>query len=216
MKSALLVAGGWAPHQPRECLAVFVPALEAAGYSVDLVDTLDVYADAPRLARTRLIVQCWTMGQLTDAQERGLLAAVRGGVGLAGWHGGLADSFRGRPDYGFMVGGTWVAHPGNVRDYTVTIADRDDPITAGLADFAVRSEQYYLHVDPVNRVLATTTFDGTGAPWTAGCVMPVVWTRPWGAGRVFYCAIGHTVQDFAVPEVREIVRRGLLWAGADR
>ena len=143
------------------------------------------------------------------AESRG---AVASGVGIAGWQGGMADSFRQSVDYQFMVGGQWVAHPGNIIDYTVNITNHDDPITAGLDDFSMHSEQYYLHVDPSNEVLATTTFDGTYAPWIAGTVMPVVWKRRWGAGKVSYCSLGHVASDFGVPEAREIVRRGMLWA----
>jgi hypothetical protein len=111
-----------------------------------------------------------------------------------------------------MVGGQWVAHPGDIIDYSVHIERPEDPIMTGLSDFRVRSEQYYLHVDPSNEVLATTTFSGEHVPWIAGTVMPVVWKRRWGAGRVFYCSIGHKVDDFQVPEARTIVERGMLWA----
>jgi type 1 glutamine amidotransferase len=124
----------------------------------------------------------------------------------------MGDAFRDNPAYQFMVGGQWVAHPGGVIDYEVNIAAPADPIVAGLADFRMHSEQYYLHVDPGNEVLATTTFSGEHAPWIAGTVMPVAWKRRYGAGRVFYCSLGHKAADFDVPEAREIVRRGLVWA----
>jgi uncharacterized protein len=213
MKSALFVWGGWEGHEPRQSVEVFAPLVEAAGYQVEIADTLDVYLDRDRLHSLDLIVQCWTMGTITPEQERGLLNAIASGVGFAGWHGGTADSFRNSPDYQFMVGGQWVAHPGNVIDYRVNITDRQDPITAGLQDFDMHSEQYYLHVDPSNQVLATTTFGGEHVEWIAGTVIPVVWKRRWGAGRVFYCSLGHVASDFEVPEAREIIRRGLLWAG---
>jgi len=212
MPSALFVWGGWEGHEPRQCVAIFAPLLEAAGFAVEISHTLDVYLDAGRLSGHDLIVQCMTMSTLAPEQERGLLAAVAGGVGFGGWHGGMADAFRANPNYQFMCGGQWVAHPGDVRDYVVNIADPADPISAGLSDFAMRSEQYYMHVDPGNSVLATTTFDGAAAPWIAGTVMPVVWKRQWGRGRVFFCSLGHQARDFDVPEARELVRRGLLWA----
>ncbi len=212
MKSALFVWGGWDGHQPRETTDVFAAVLRNEGYRVELSDTLDTYLDHDKLAALDLIVPVWTMGTITTEQERGLLAAVQGGVGIAGWHGGMGDSFRANPDYQFMVGGQWVAHPGGIIDYEVNITDHADPITAGIADFKMHSEQYYMHVDPSNQVLATTTFSGDHAPWIAGCVMPVVWKRRWGQGRVFYCSLGHVAHDFDVPEVREIVRRGMLWA----
>ena len=152
--------------------------------------------------------------RITPDQERGLLGAVRAGTGLAGWHGGMADAFRANPAYQFLVGGQWVAHPGDVFTHAVDIVAGDHPITRGLGRFTMRSEQYYLHVDPSNEVLATTTFDGRhgDAPWIAGCVMPVAWTRSYGAGRVAYCALGHKDTDFDVPEAREMTHRGLRWA----
>jgi type 1 glutamine amidotransferase len=195
------------------CGELFAGLLEAAGLDVELVQTLDVYLDADKLGGLSLIVPMWTMGTITPEQERGLLAAIEGGVGVGGWHGGMADSFRNNTNYQFMVGGQWVAHPGNIIDYRVEIVRQDDPITAGLSGFAMHSEQYYLHVDPSNEVLATTTFSGEHAPWIDGTVMPVVWKRRYGRGRVFYCSLGHRRIDFDVPEAREIVRRGLLWAG---
>jgi len=212
MQNALMVWGGWEGHEPRAAVDVFAPLLEAQGFSVTVSDTLDAYLDEARMRTLALIVQCWTMGTITDAQEQGLLTAVAAGTGLAGWHGGLCDAFRNNPTYQWMTGGQWVAHPGNVLDYTVNITVKSDPITAGIDDFQMHSEQYYLHVDPSNEVLATTTFGGVEAPWTAGCVMPVVWKRYWGQGRVFYSSLGHVAADFDVSPCREIMRRGMLWA----
>jgi type 1 glutamine amidotransferase len=159
-----------------------------------------------------LIVPVWTMGTITNEQEKGLLDAVMSGIGIAGWHGGMGDSFRNNVEYQFMVGGQWVAHPGGVIDYEVNITKRDDPIVAGLDDFAMHSEQYYVHVDPANEVLATTTFNGDHAYWIDGSVVPVVWKRRYGKARVFYSSLGHVAKDFDVPEALEIVKRGLLWA----
>ena len=211
-KRALFVWGGWDGHEPEKGVAVFKPLLEAAGYEVEVSDTLDAYLDAERLRGLSLIVPVWTMGKITREQEQGLLAAVRGGVGIAGWHGCMCDSFRDNPEYQWMTGGQWVAHPGNIYEYEVKIVKRDDPIVAGLNDFRMVSEQYYMHVDPSNEVLATTTFNGQHAEWIDGVVMPVVWKRRFGQGRVFYSSLGHVAKDFDVPEAREIQRRGMLWA----
>jgi len=212
MKTALFVWGGWDGHEPKQCVDIFAPLVRQAGYTVDISDTLDTYLDINRLKSYDLIVQVWTMGTITSEQQSGLLEVVKNGVGFGGWHGGAGDSFRNNTDYQFMVGGQWVAHPGGVIDYSVHITRPDDPITAGLPDFKMHSEQYYLHSDPSNEVLAVTTFNGDHAPWIDGTVMPVVWKRKWGAGKVFYCSLGHVASDFNVPEAREIVRRGLLWA----
>jgi uncharacterized protein len=211
-KSALLVWGGWEGHEPKLGAELFSACLRDKGYEVEVSDTLDAYLDLDKLRSLNLIVPIWTMGTITKEQEKSLLTAVREGVGIAGWHGCMADSFRNNTEYQFMVGGQWVAHPGNIIDYEVNIVDHNDPITAGLSDFKMHSEQYYMHVDPSNKVLATTTFTGEHASWIAGTVMPVVWKRMWGNGRVFYSSLGHVVKDFDVPEAREIVLRGMLWA----
>ena len=213
-KKALINWGGWDGHEPEACANLFAGILRNEGYDVDVVHDLDRYLDADYMRSLNLIVPIWTMSQITQEQEQGLLAAVRGGVGLGGWHGGMADSFRNNVDYQFMIGGQWVAHPGNIIDYTVNITDHDDPITAGLSDFQMHSEQYYLHTDPSNQVLATTTFAGDqeGIDWIKDVQMPVVWKRMYGKARVFYSSLGHVASDFDVPEAREIQRRGLLWA----
>lgn len=212
MKSALFVWGGWEGHQPKETAELFAGLLKEKGYTVELSNTLDSYLDAEKLHTFDLIVPVFTMSTITEAQEKGLLEAVRSGIGIGGWHGGMADSFRNNTNYQFMVGGQWVAHPGNIIDYRVNITNHDDPITAGLDDFDMHSEQYYMHVDPSNEVLAATTFSGEHAAWIAGTVMPVVWKRCYGSGRVFYSSLGHQLVDFNVPEAREMVKRGLLWA----
>ena len=211
-KKALMVYGGWDGHEPKQCVERFAPFLREQGYDVTISDTLDAYLDKEFLSSLALIVPVWTMGEITGEQFNGLRDAVASGVGLAGWHGGMCDSFRTNTEYQFLTGGQWVAHPGNIIRYTVNLTVKDDPITAGLEDFEMTSEQYYLHTDPSNRVLATTTFDGAVHPWIAGTVMPVVWTRAWSKGRVFYSSLGHVAKDFDVPEARTIVERGMLWA----
>ncbi len=212
MKKALFVCGGWPGHEPEKCAAIFAPFLEENGYEAEISTTLDSYLDEEKMRSLDLIVPIWTMGTITEGQEQGLIGAVQSGVGLAGWHGGMADSFRESINYQFMVGGQWVAHPGNIIDYEVNVIDHDDPITAGLQDFEMHSEQYYMHVDPSNEVLATTTFSGEHTPWIEGAVVPVVWKRQWGRGRVFYSSLGHVAKDFEVPEAKTIVERGMLWA----
>jgi type 1 glutamine amidotransferase len=212
MKKALIVWGGWPGHEPKPCADFFAPVLEDAGFDVEISETLDVYLNEDKMRALSLIVPIWTMGTITKEQEKGLLDAVMSGVGIAGWHGGMGDSFRNNPTYQWMVGGQWVAHPDNIIEYEVNIINHTDPITADVADFKVKSEQYYMLVDPSNEVLATTTFQTKSAPWVNGCVMPVVWKRRWGQGRVFYSSLGHVASDFDVPEVLEIQKRGMLWA----
>ena len=207
---ALIVYGGWDGHEPQQVSEIFRRVLNAHGFEVEMSDTLDVYLDAEKLASLDLIVAEWTMGKITDEQWKGLDDTVRGGVGIAGVHGGMADSFRENTHYQFMVGGQWVAHPGGVIDYRVQIVDHADEVTDGLGHFDMHSEQYYMHVDPSNHVLATTTFEYNG------CTMPVAWKRTWGKGRVFYSSLGHVAKDFDTPEALTIIERGMLWAAAGK
>ena len=211
-KKVLLVWGGWMGHEPDKCRDIFVPWMESEGAKVIVSDTLDAYLEIDLKNDIDLIVQMWTMGRIEGDQEKALLDAVKNGVGLAGWHGGLGDSFRNNTEYQFMVGGQWVAHPGGVIDYRVNIVDHEDPVTKGLSDFDMHSEQYYMHVDPNVKVLATTTFNGDHAFWIDGTVIPIVWKKMYGKGRVFYSSLGHVSADFNVPEALEIQKRGIRWA----
>ena len=214
MKKALITWGGWDGHEPQQCAEIFAELLKKEQYDINVVDTLEPYADEEYMGSLDLIVQSWSMAEISKEQEQVLLDTIKSGVGFAGAHGGIGDSFRNNPTYQWMVGGQWVAHPGGVIDYEVNIVKPEDPIVAGLSDFNMLSEQYYMHVDPTNEVLATTTFAGDqeGADWIKGCVMPVVWKRVWGKGRVFFSSLGHVAKDFDVPEAKEILRRGMLWA----
>jgi type 1 glutamine amidotransferase len=214
-RKALIVWGGWSGHQPREVAELFREILEKEDFRVDVSDSLDAFADEGHLKSLDLIVPVWTMGKITLQQVNPVLAAVESGVGIAGCHGGMCDSFRDSTEWQFLTGGQWVAHPGNDGvKYTVHIINRDHPITAGLEDFTVASEQYYMHIDPAIKVLATTRFPIAPGPHTANgpVEMPVLWTKLYGKGRVFYNSLGHQANIIAMPETRELMRRGFLWA----
>jgi uncharacterized protein len=216
-KRALVVWGGWNGHQPKEVAQIFNRVLSEEGFEAEVSDTLDAFRDEAKLMQLSLIVPVWTMGKIEKEQLQPVLKAVRSGVGIAGCHGGMCDSFRNETEWQFMTGGQWVAHPGNDGvKYMVRIKDPDHPITQGLKDFEVASEQYYLHVDPAVRVLATTTFptpgaDGPHVP-NGFFEMPQVWTKHYGQGRVFYNALGHQANIFDIPEALELMRRGFRWA----
>jgi len=214
-RRALIVWGGWPGHQPDLVADIFAGLLRGEGFEVDVSDTLDAFSDAEKLTALHLIVPIWTMGEIDKARVRNVSLAVQTGTGLAGCHGGMCDAFRSNVDWHFMTGGQWVAHPGNDGvEYKVEIRHSSSPLLEGIGDFVVRSEQYYLHVDPAVEVLATTRFPTVPGPHAAnGPVdMPVVWTKRWGLGRVFYCSLGHQADIVAMPQVKEIMRRGFLWA----
>ncbi len=217
-RKALIVWGGWDGHEPERVADLFARVLREDGFDVEISDTLDAFRDGTRLKSLALIVPVWTMGKITDAQAKSVCNAVESGVGIAGAHGGMCDSFRENTEWQFMTGGQWVAHPGNDGvTYTVQVAkDKHHPITEGISDFDVTSEQYYMHVDPAVNVLATTRFPTPGAdgPHTSnGPVnMPVIWTKRYGQGKVFYNSLGHQRNVLEAEPCLTIMRRGFRWS----
>ncbi|MCC3373933.1 ThuA domain-containing protein [Cohnella sp. REN36] len=215
MKKALIVWGGWDGHQPKEVAGLFKIILEKENFEVEVSDTLEAFADADKLKALDLIVPCWTMGRIEQQWVTNVSEAVQAGVGLAGVHGGMCDAFRENTDWQFMTGGQWVAHPGNDgTEYVVNIKHSSSPLVEGLDDLTVSTEQYYLHVDPAVEVLATTRFPLAPGPHSLNKAvdMPVIWTKRWGVGRVYYNALGHQANIIALPEVTEMMRRGFLWS----
>jgi type 1 glutamine amidotransferase len=209
-RNVLIVAGGWPGHRPLEVAEIMARELTREGFAPEIIDSLAVLSDAERLAATSLVVLNWHMG-VEDEQVRlelaPLLDAVAGGSGLAGIHAGLGDAFRLEVDFQFMVGGQWVAHPGDDGvTYTVNVVDHDHSITHGVEDFSVTSEKYYMHIDPALHVIATTDFDGVA--------MPIAWTKRWGKGNVFYCSLGHQPAIVEQPPVLQLIRQGMVWAAA--
>ncbi|NLN75024.1 MAG: ThuA domain-containing protein [Armatimonadetes bacterium] len=214
MKRALFAWGGWDGHEPEQTTEKASAALAQAGFEVVVKDTMAAFDDVDEVKSFDLIVPCFTMAEISPTQWSAMSRAVRSGVGFAGWHGGAGDAFRTNTDYQFMVGGQWVAHPGGIVDYEVKLLSyTGDPIIEGIEDFKMRSEQYYMHVDPSNETLAVSILGHQDeAPWIKGCIMPAVWKRKYGEGRVFYSSLGHCASDFDVPEVLEILKRGMVWA----
>lgn len=205
MKKALIIQGGWQGHEPKQVSDILAGALRENGVEVEIADTLDVLKERDLKALDLIIMQ-WTMGKIERDQLQPLLEAVESGVGIAGLHGGMGDAFREATPYQYMVGGQWVAHPGNDGvDYDVYIVDKGHWITQGVSGFHAKSEHYYMHIDPAIHVLAATPFDDVA--------MPVAWTKMWGKGRVFYSSMGHLASIFDQdPNILKLMTRGMLWA----
>ncbi|MEM6377867.1 MAG: ThuA domain-containing protein [Bacteroidota bacterium] len=215
-KKVLFVYGGWKGHEPEVFMEYMVPWMESEGATVYVSDSLGIYKDSMLMESVDLIVQQWTMGKIKGPERKGLLKAIQNGAGFAGWHGGSGDSFREDTQYQFMSGGQFVAHPGGQIEHEINIVDHNDPITDGVEDFSLKSEQYYMHVDPNVKVLATTTYSGEHAYWIEGAVMPVIWKKQFGKGRVFYSSIGHSLEHLKVPNAMETVKRGVRWASESK
>jgi type 1 glutamine amidotransferase len=213
---ALIVWGGWDGHQPKQVAEIFQRVLKQDGFQVEMSNTLDAFKNVGNMTDLSLIVPVWTMDKLSNEQGEQVFKAVRErGVGVAGCHGGMCDAFRENTEWQFMTGGQWVSHPGNDgTKYRVKVLKTGNEITQGIEDFDVSSEQYYMHVDPAVRVLATTEVpvaDGPHVP-NGRVDMPVVWTKYWGKGRVFYNALGHSPKIVESEPNLTLMRRGFAWA----
>lgn len=217
MKKAWILQGGWEGHEPEKTAPRFKNMLELHGYQVEIHQSLDCLADEAAIRQLDLVVACWTMSELKREYSQNLSRAVGAGVGLAGCHGGMCDAFRQDTEWQFMTGGQWVSHPGGDGvEYTVNICSGSSPIVAGLEDFTVKSEHYYLHVDPAIEVLASTRFPAVPYYHISNkpVDMPVAWTKYWGLGRVFYCSLGHHDDVFDLyPNAAVLMERGMVWAG---
>ena len=211
-KKVLIVYGGWEGHKPKIFANKIANWLNEQKADVKLFEGTSIYTNSILMKDLDLIIQHITMSKILPAESKGLINAVAGGVGLAGCHGGLGDSFRNNTEYQYMVGGQFVKHPGGQVSHTVQISSKKDPITKGINDFSLHTEQYYMHVDPIIEVLATTEFSGDHDPWIKGAVIPVVWKKSFGNGRVFYNSIGHSEDTFEIPEVWTLITRGVSWA----
>ena len=215
MKKALIFWGGWEGHQPELVAKRFAGMLEDAGYTPEVYDTLDCLADGEKLKEYELIVPVWTGGAIEHEYVNNMSKAIASGVGLAGCHGGMCDTFKNSADWQFITGGQWVRHPGGPDvEYTVNVIRGSSPLIEGVEDFKVLSEQYYLHVDPAVEVLASTRFPQVQYYNTSNkpIDMPVIWTKYWGNGRIYYTSLGHQASVFDIPEAYELTKRGLIWA----
>jgi type 1 glutamine amidotransferase len=226
-RHALVVRGGWSGHHPVETTELFIPFLHQHGFSVRIEESPQIYADLDYMPTVDLIVQSMSRSAIETNQFRGLQAAVEAGAGMAGWHGGIVASYPNTAPYLQMIGAQFVAHPGKQPDdrtgeqsdsyvphtVNITALGRQHPITQGIADFDLVTEQYWVLHDDYLDVLATTTqavrpWD----PWHRPVISPVIWTRQWGMGRIFVSTPGHEVEILQDPNVRIITERGLLWA----
>ena len=152
-------------------------------------------------------------GHFATAQQQALADAVRGGKGLVGVHGANIMGWRGdgldpadRPLFE-LLGNRYLSHgPGHHEGrHTIEIV-ADHPITRGVEDFELFDEYYEFELadDDVKVLAQRHRADGE--------VIPVLYARDVGAGRVVYLALGHDMRSWGEPPVRTLVRQALLWA----
>lgn len=207
MKKILLIYGGFRFHEPQETLKVFVPFLKNVGFDIDIYSNIKIYADYKKIIKYNLILQNFGEKKITKKQEKGLLYAVKSGLGFVGFHAGLCDTFKNSYNYQRMVGGQFVFHP-KVKEFKVIINKKSN-ILKGIKSFKIKTELYYFHFSPEIKIHAWTEVENK-------IKMPVVWTKNFGKGKIFYCSLGHNKKDFEKKEFFEIMKRGIIWTSAVR
>lgn len=207
MSRIMILAGGWPGHNPDE-IADYLESFMRSGHEVMRASDLNVLRPEV-LSTVDILVLVWTYGEITDEQIQALMQAVQSGMGLMAWHGSTSAFLANRP-YKFLLGGQWVDHPGGDHvAYSVNFSN--DPLTKGLADIDVVTEQNYYLIDPSVKIVASTRIQSKDKPWIYGVETPIAWKRDWGAGKVFYCALGHKTEDIDSPSIKELISRTLRW-----
>ena len=187
-----------------------------------------VYADAAYLAGVDLIVQCNTMNTIERAEFEGLRAAIAAGTGMAGWHGGIADSYRNSSDYLHLIGGQFACHPS--KDHGELHGDATDNFRTVHGEHAARRSRASHHRghrrfrafsrSSTGCCRTTTSTSWPPPPCRPGKRTPGTgtWSRRrsgrghWGEGRIFVATPGHSVEILKDNNVRTIIERGMLWA----
>ena len=128
----------------------------------------------------------------------------RGG-GLLALH-SAAASFKTETRFHALLGGRFDRH-GPVETFNVQPGLVEDEIFSARGLFALRDERYLHKLVGDVRVHYASLAGGDPEPF--------VWTRRHGAGRVCYCAAGHTLEGVRHPAVQRILIEGLTWAAGD-
>lgn len=199
----LLVGGG--VHDWRACGAVLKELLAAQpDFNLSVVEDDQRILSSRELYGFQSMVLYWTVGEITAAEVAAWSRWLKSGRGLLGIH-GAAASFKASDPYRAMLGGYLLGHP-PLREYLVSVLDREHPVTAGIEEFTVRDEQYLCSYDGRLNVLATALYQGRPHP--------VIWARGWGRGRVLFNALGHDADACRHSVFQELVVRGVRWTAA--
>ncbi|MBP3347856.1 MAG: ThuA domain-containing protein [Clostridia bacterium] len=211
MKKALIVCGNDF-HDPENISALFAEMLKELDCESTI--TWDPKALHGNLREYDLFIPLFTHADYADSTVSNISNAVANGLCMVGCHGGMSDACPSNLEWQLMVGSHWVAHPGCEIDYRVNV-DKSSELIGDIEDFDVWTEQYYNLIDPAVKVHATTDVVELGRPHNANGVikLPVVYTKMWGKGKIYYNALGHDVAVFEkYPGAKEMMRKGFMWA----
>ena len=171
----------------------------------------------PETAQAGVYLFYTSGGQFGTGQQQALARAVADGKGMVsihcsnilGWRGDGVDPAD-RPLFE-LLGNRYLSHgPGHHEGrHTIEIV-ADHPVTtgelSGVADFELFDEYYEFELaDEKITVLAQRHR-------ADGVIIPVMYAREVGAGRVVYLALGHDMRAWGEPPFRALVRQALAWA----
>jgi len=172
-----------------------------------------------------------------EATEKAVEDFVKSGKGLVAIHGAsyaftglvvLGDNHRPMgfkeppwPEYLKMLGGWWTEGPPKTGHaprhcYTVKFVDREHPITKGLGEsFVVSDELYHSQQMSSEAHILASAFDDPAIGGT-GKDEPLIWTVNYGQGRVMYTALGHDVAAMQESGFVNTFLRGSEWAATGK
>ena len=205
IKTLLLFREGQHHDFPTNAATLRAFLTESGEFDVTATGDFSILA-SPQLDSYDLILNFTFNHEIDAAEEDGLLAFVANGKGLLGLH-TATITFPRSTGYKDLIGG-WLDGHAPYGPFPVTITDKHHPVTAGLSDFTITDELYACTCDPSIKVLATAQWKDKDHP--------MVWTKPYGKGRVCYVALGHDAAAFADATFRRLVCQASAWAAGRR
>ncbi len=165
-------------------------------------DEMAAALSAESLKSVKLVVFANTTGDLELDSRAALFEWVRAGGSFIGAH-SASDTWHESPEYIDMLGGEFETHPDQTTRLIV-VEDRDHPATSALTSPRPLFEEFYVfknfHRDRVRLLLALDNGD------------PIAWSRTYGAGRVFYTALGHREDVWTSPWFQQHLAGAIAWS----
>jgi type 1 glutamine amidotransferase len=147
---------------------------------------------------------------ITEEQGAAVKDFVMAGGGFYALHNSSHVSLS-STTYRDVMGGAYIGHPA-LRPFHVRVTNKEHAITHGIQDFMVNDEQHFVAYDkdPQYVILESENLDGLDYG-THGRKSVAGWAYPYGAGRVVFTAIGHTIHAMWEPAHLELQKRAVKW-----
>lgn len=161
------------------------------------------------LAGVKMVMFVNTTGDLALPTRGALIDWVRRGGSFIGVH-SASDTWHESPQYIDMLGGEFEHHPGETT-MQVFVEDPNDLSTVALdSPHALFEEYYFFSNFDAGRVHLLLSLHNSPEDGSAG-FYPLAWSKNYGAGRVFYTALGHRSDVWTSPWFRQHLTGAIAW-----